>query len=169
MSIGQTNIKLFQDFALFEGQVLSDPGVSVIREFYNLSGSIIPFGRAVVTGTTKNAVVLPATTGLTPRGITILNQYHGSPNLGDTTDAVGYPDKSLVSIFLRGNIDVVVYSATATDIDDPVYFRHANGSGVAGLGTFRSTTNADYTQWTSARFVKKTSGAGLSVINIGGF
>ncbi|BAY20805.1 hypothetical protein NIES2100_05490 [Calothrix sp. NIES-2100] len=169
MPIGQTSVKYTQDFALFEGQVLSNPGVNVVRERYNLSGAVIPFGRAVVVGGTKNAVILPNTTGLTPVGLTIINQYHSSPDLGDNTSIIGYPDKSLVSIVTRGGVDVVVYSATATDIDDPVFFRHANGTGLAGFGTFRNSTATDYTAWTAARFVKKTSGAGLSVINIGGF
>lgn len=169
MPIGQTSVKYLQDFAFFEGQVLSNPGVATIRERYNLSGAVIPFGRAVVVGGTKNAVILPNTTGLTPVGISIINQYHGMPDLGDNTSLVGYPDKSLVSIVTRGGVDIVVYSATATDIDDPVFFRHANGSGAAALGTFRNSTATDYTAWTAARFVRKTSGAGLSVINVGGF
>lgn len=170
MPYGQSSVNYITPSILAEGQVYSNVGVNEVLERLNKTSVIIPFGRALVAGASKDLVKLPDASGQTPVGISIFSSFISQPPLG-STEASGYPVNSLVS-FVRGNngnkIEIVVYSATATDIDDPVHFRHANGSGLAGFGTFRVGTNADYTLFPGCRFARKTSGAGLTVISMSG-
>lgn len=171
----QTTVNLIQKVG-YEGQLVTDNFASIrgaYRPFYNKTGALLPYGRIVCLDTgSKTNLILPNTTGLTPVGITIFNEYDQGFPLADST-LQGYKDDYLVAVLVKGAADILVYSSTAVDIDDPVYFRHANGvagnMGVAGLGTVRNSTDADYTLWSGARFVSKTSGAGVAAINIGGY
>lgn len=170
--MSQKTIKMYQGLG-YEGTIITNSTNNIrgaFMPFYNKTGARLPYGRAIVKS--GNNVILPNTTGLVPYGITLFNEFR-SPMSLESIESQGYETNEKVSVLVRGGIDICVYSSTTTSIDDPVYFRHANGVAglinVAGLGTFRASANADYTLWSSARFVYTSPGAGVSVINIGGF
>lgn len=173
--MSQKTIKMYQGLG-YEGTIATNSTNNLrgaLMPFFNKTGARLPYGRAIVkTGTGNTNVILPATTGLVPYGVTVFNDFMSAMSL-ETPDQQGYEPDQKCTVLVRGGIDLFVYSATATNVDDPVYFRHANGVagsvGVAGLGTFRSTANADYTLWSTARFVYTTSTPGISIINLGGF
>lgn len=169
----QTTVQLTQNLA-FEGQILTNQFGSIrgqaLRPYFNATTGTLSYGRAVVlaSGSLTN-VIVPATTGQTPVGITIFNDFDNEV-LIDNLAFQGYRAYSEVSVLVKGGIDVVVWSEAATNYDDPVYFRYAGADNVTTfLGRFTNTATSNFTQYVGARFVWKTTGAGLSVVNIGGF
>lgn len=167
----QKTVNLTQKLG-YEGQILTNNYGFIrgaLRPYYNKTGALIPYGRVVVkvSGSDTN-VQIPAASGTTPEGIAVFNDYQSPVYLEDLATQ-GYANNAQVSVLKGGGIDVVVWSEVAVDIDDPVYYRHATSNAVTlPLGRFTNVTGDDHTVYTGARFITKTTGAGLAVINIGG-
>jgi hypothetical protein len=173
--MSQSTVNLFQQQG-YEGTFITKESVSIrgaLRPYLNNTTDIIPFGRALIlaSGSTTN-IQLPSGSGNTIIGVSVFNDFQKGFYISNPLSQ-GYAIGANVEVLIKGIGDVMVWSNTATNIDDPVYVRYQNGvagyQGVAGLGTFRNSANADYLLWNGARFVTPTSGAGLAVINIGGF
>jgi hypothetical protein len=167
----QKTVNLTQGLA-FEGQILTNNYGSIrgaLRPYFNNTSFTIPYGRVVVkVSGSKTNIQLPTASGTTPEGITIFNDFR-SPVSFDNLGTQGYANKEQVSVLKGGGIDVVVWSEVAVDIDDAVFYRHAGADNVnTFLGRFSNVTGANFTAYTNARFITKTNGAGLAVINIGG-
>jgi hypothetical protein len=149
----------------YEGQILTNNYGSIrgqaLRKYYNKTGAVIPFGRVVVkVSGSKENIKLPDASGTTPEGIAIFNDFLNNV-LIDNLANQGYQPDSMVSVVKGGSIDIVVWSEVATDVDDPVFYRHATADAVnLPLGRFTNVTSANHTAWTNARFVYKTTGAG---------
>lgn len=151
------------DVSLYEGQVYSTVS-KTIRTRLNSGNAVIPFGRALVQGTNADEALLPSGGSGVFVGIAVLTQAYEV--VKDSSGDVGYPADVAMDVLDQG--DIVVYVEEAVAPGDAVYFRHtANGAGKAIVGRFRNDADtATCTQVTNARWISKTAGAGLAILNI---
>lgn len=117
-------------------------------------------GLARIAGT-ERGVALPAATGFAFAGVAL--HEHRSPVAGVSR----YEQNEAVSVMTAGFVMVPVEQAVQPG--DPVYLRHtANGAG-KDPGQFRKDADTDKADAVpGARFVTKTAGAGLAVIELNG-
>jgi len=124
----------------------------------------IPFGRAVVRGTTvDDSAVLPSAAA--QEFVGVVARVHSDVDPLAPTDSVA-PFKKMSAVY-QGLMLVEVEEAVAAG--DPVFFRHTAGAGGTKLGVFRNdadTATAD--QITGAKFETSTTSAGLAVISLNG-
>lgn len=137
----QTTVSLIQGLG-YPGQLLTNNFASIrgaLRPFYNKTGAILPYGRAVqlTSGTTSNVKLLD-TKGATIQGISVFNEYDNGFPLADPS-LQGDVDGSMVAVLIRGAADIAVYSSNATAIDSTVWARNYTSNAVtAPLGRFRA-------------------------------
>ena len=154
----------------YEGQIIASNAQVIrgaIRPYFNRTNAVIPYGRVVVkVSGSKVNVQLPAASGSVPEGIAIFNDFT-SPVYLENLPTQGYDIGSQVSVLKGLGADVIVWSEVAVDIDDPVFYRHAGADNITTfLGRFSNVTGANFTAYPVARFITKTTGAGLAVINL---
>lgn len=176
----QTSVEFRQPKWLCEGQyaTTSQRRVDGALQAARNGAAILPFGRL--------AQLNPATNIISPLAgapaanlllvIPIYIERLGIPmqTLIDATFTnpaapIGYPPNyELVEYITMG--DVVVWSETAVNPGDPLFYRHTAATAPNNLvGRFRATavageTNA--TAITNARFIEQTTGAGLAVVRV---
>ncbi len=135
----------------------------------NVATITIPFGRAVVNrsgaGTTERSAALPTSTGQTFAGVAERIHSNVDPSAASPADDIGaiaaFQDMTVIK---EGEVIVEVEEAVLES--DNVFFRHTAGAG-ENLGTFRTDADtADADQITNARWVSRTTGAGLAVLAI---
>ena len=138
------------------------------------SDEVINFGFGVVYDSAvgnenRPKVAIPSSTGFTFLGVachTHKQNTGGDDTLGTltTTEEAEYAIGDDITVLKKGRI--VVYSEQAVDLDDDVYLRHTTTT-TENPGDFRTDADTDKAdQITQARWVSKTSGAGLAVIEI---
>ncbi|MBW4636336.1 MAG: hypothetical protein KME30_32005 [Iphinoe sp. HA4291-MV1] len=171
--MSQTSVQYFQPPA-FEG-MLATEATHVIRgasqELYNPTDSVIAFGSGVELKS-GGQIVLPDTSTTAIYGVLFLNDQHGQDFRTvflDNTDRPGYPGKSPVGVLTFG--DIWVYTEEAVNDGDSVFVRKVAGTVPNNIvGRFRKTADgANTVAFAKARFISKTTSAGLVKINIGGF
>lgn len=156
----------------YRGTPATFSNMSLIRGAYksmqNKSGGIIWYGAAVVyVNANKNSIKLPTASGQVVAGLAIFNDMSSGMSL-ENPDQQGYENNAYCSVYAGGPGDWWVYSETATDIGGPVFFRHTQ-VGQTKLGDFRQGADANFDAFPNATFTRKTSGAGLTTIQINGF
>jgi hypothetical protein len=129
-----------------------------------ISKGKIPYGRAVVRDApASNFLRLPNAAGQTPVGIAIFTEMYGETINSFVNDTVepGYPDQVMLNILTWG--DVVVWVEEAVTVDAPALFRHtANGAGRDKIGRFAMTAGTGLQAYPGARFITKTTKAGVA-------
>lgn len=136
----------------------------------NVTTISIPFGRAVTwrtgAGTNERSGRLPTATGQTFAGVT--ERIHSNV---DTTNASPADDIGAVEAFQDFTVghegEWIVEVDEAVDESSNVFFRHTLGGDAGAVGTFRTdadTARAD--QVANAKFVSRTTGAGLAVLSL---
>ena len=125
-----------------------------------LAAATVYFGKAVVANSQTNLVLgeqevkLPAAAGDVPLllGVSAADVTK-SPS---STGYAAYDADESVTVMRKGLIWVVSADAITNLGTNGVWVRHANGAAVqtASLGSFRATTNADYTEWSATQDVK---------------
>ncbi len=165
-SIRATALQQGVGFTLADG----DANLSNAVVTANAATIAIPFGRAVTNrtgaGTTERSARLPTATGETFAGIT--ERIHSNV---DVTNASPADDIGAVAPFSDFTVgkegEWLVEVDEAVDESSNVFFRHTLGGDAGAVGTFRTdadTARAD--QITGAKFVSRTTGAGLAVLAV---
>ena len=134
-----------------------------LKEGTWVAQGVIPFGRGVVKVPGEDDwIKLPDGTDNTFHGVSLMSQPHEQA-LG--TGIVQYEDTEPVNVLRKGK--VWVYSEVAIDPDtDSPFFRFAAGTGTV-IGRFRNDADtATAAAVPNARFVTKSAGAGLVVLEI---
>lgn len=169
----QREIAYYQERAFegMRGSFVDQQIRGTLQEYINADTQNIFYGAGVVRGLRANEILLPSAAGQVIIGVVPLKDQHGVniEELIKDTVRPGVPPKYPIPVLTSG--DIWVWSETPTNIDDPVYCR-----GVAAAapnnrrGRWRSTPDGTNTiAFPRARFITSTTGAGLAVINIGGF
>jgi len=146
-------------------------------------GSKIPFGRAVIQGTTGDTCRLPDEgdqlgNGATPGsaiflGVTTREQTYEQYPDGPLASPIGngeisyYRDDPVINkvgIARQGRIYVLVDAPV--NVDDPAFFRVNNGTATEPLGSFRGAASADHRAIASARFVTAAPAGGVAAIQM---
>ena len=167
----QTRVSYSSPIGL-EGQIASAT-YNVIRgtlqELLNGMNTNLPFGRAVVTGDDPRKLVLPSATGQQFRGITVINDSWGIDEMSYLAgENIGFPVGTPVDVLTWG--DIHVWVETAVNIGDMATFRHtAEADPLDVLGRFSNAPSANHDAVPNGRFVTGTTGAGIAVLNLGGF
>lgn len=157
------------DQALAIGHVgmLADTYDNSVKTGINETGAVLPFGVVVVVdgaGTSGDAVKIAASNSTLAQGITV--DSYTFETTKDADGRPGYPAAATVNVLTDGR--VLVYSEEAVAVGDEVHFRHTTVSSNLA-GNFRKTAVSGKTSLlANARFVSKTSGAGLAAIEIEG-
>lgn len=163
-----------------EGKI-ADLQAYVSRSYRNETGAAIPFGVLVTQdaapGTDEWAAKIatgPATilgltvSSLTFEGASLGSTYTPNPTPIYSDGRYGFADKETMNILSKGV--VWVYATEAVDLDSAVRFWNAPGTpGVADafLGRWCKTAVDDKTTAvTGARWLSKTTGAGLALLEI---
>lgn len=138
--MAQTTVKLQQNIG-FEGTLVTDNFASIrgaLVPYYNKTGALLPFGRAVqITDGTASDVKPLDDEDATIVGITLYNDFQQGFPLTDP-DSQGYDNESLVSVLIKGAADVCVWSENATTRNGEVWVRYATTDPVnKPLGRFR--------------------------------
>jgi hypothetical protein len=160
----------------YVGQILT-PNFQSIRGAYvrNIYKGTTPlkYGR-VVTRDTDGKIILPTLSTQKPAGVTVFDQWESQARLFSTNGTNDQFFKTLddVPLLTGGGCDLVVWSASATAVDQAAcYVFNVPVSNPLGyeLGMFTAVDDADTVLYANCRFTRKTSGAGLTTISIGGF
>lgn len=134
-----------------------------VRGRFNADTTVIAYGRAVVQGTTSDAIILPTTTAKDFIGVSY--RCYAYENAETPQGDFGYAPGLEIDILTQGDIWVEVEEAVAPG--DPVFFRHQASGANTIVGKFRkSADTATATQVNAARWVSSTPGAGLAVLTI---
>lgn len=122
---------------------------------------IIPFGRAVVRGTTDNAVDLPATSGDLFAGISVLRYGAENPLVApgiDPSSLTEYQQFDAMAVLATGYI--WVFTEENVTPGAPVYYRYAANGGNTELGRFRTTDDTGFTTLLAGATFETTTLAG---------
>lgn len=138
-----------------------------VRTGINETDAVIPFGVVVVVdgaGTSGDAVKLAASDSTLALGITA--DSYTFETTKDANGRPGYPDQATVNVVTEGV--VLMYSEEAVAVGDEVHVRHTTAS-TNYAGYVRKTAVSGKTSLlANAKFVSKTSGAGLAAVAIDG-
>ena len=156
--------------AALEGQ-LADMRDNAIATFVNETGSVVPFGDLLVVntgGTVGNSAKTIAATGDTVVGVNALTYIEetaldaNSRPGATTTQALNGVSEGTVAVYVTGAVDLTspvrVYYATHTGTTagaHPGRFSHAYVSGKTA-------------RLSNARWVSKTTGAGIALLELNG-
>jgi hypothetical protein len=160
----------------YPGQILTPNFQSIrgayVRNIYK-DTPILKYGY-VVTRDTDGRIMLPTLSTQKPAGVTVFDQWESQARLysANGTDEQGFKTLDDVPLLTGGGCDLVVWSASATTVDQPAcYVFNVPVSNPLGyeLGMFTATDDADTVLYANCRFTRTTSGAGLTTISIGGF
>lgn len=141
---------------------------SALQELTVAGTAIIYPGRACVMGANPGQINLPSATGGVFMGLAVLNDQWGQSEADLQAGlAPGYKPGQPIGLATFG--DWFVYAEVAVNVNDPVYFRHtAAAAPNDAIGRYRNAATTGFDQVPKARFLDKSTGAGLVRINLGG-
>lgn len=141
---------------------------SALQELHVAGAAIIYPGRACVFGTNPGEIILPSATGGVFAGIPVLNDQWGQSEADMIAGLPpGYKPNQPIGLATFG--DWWVYSEVAVNVNDPVYFRHTAAAAPNDvIGRYRNAATTGFDLIAKARFLDKSTGAGLVRINLGG-
>ncbi len=165
------------------GYIMTSPTTGATSELDFKSGlalTVLGLSVEVVVGSAASATdndktvgiqrcKLPAAAGEIPRVLgvafadTTVERLRDPASPQDPAPFGAFSDKDTVPIVRTGQV-WVVSADEITDLDAGVYIRHANGSGVvaASFGSFRASSNGDYTQLsTGVRWIASETVGGV--------
>lgn len=158
-ALSLTSVKAGVPFTTAE----ADANLTLANTVANVTTQPIPFGRAVVRGTTgSSSVELPSSAGQLLEGLVERVHTNVDPIEGYADEVAPFQDMSIGyqgQWWVRVEQDVLV--------TDPVFFRHTAGAGGTQLGAWRKdadTATAD--QVTNARWVQPASAGGLALLSL---
>jgi hypothetical protein len=159
--MGITNYSVTFTPGLVGGLATGSP-YSVIGRL-NEDSVVIPYGRAVVQGSTPDAAILPTSTAKDFIGVCY--RVYAYENAQNAQGDFGYAPDLEFDILTKGDIWVEVEEAVAPG--DAVFYRHQASGGNTTIGRFRKTADtATATQISQARWASSTTGAGLAVLTL---
>lgn len=150
-----------------QGQVISLMNIDQMRycAFEPFSSGELPCG-VVVTGTTnsmgKTTVTQPTSAGSLLLGVTIWNQQR-ILTYDNTLNVYKYRADDMVSLLEEG--DIVMYSEVATEVGQPVYFRHTADAALNVIGAISNVAGTGLELLPRAKFLEKAN-AGLVRVHV---